>query len=168
LRRFIDSSDEAGFEAGLADALLHPTVRTFRIDEVLELVHQAGMKILQFAQYGAMEDVSDEIERIRKLELGRESSGNFLFYLGHGDRNTCERSKDSFLVLNPCLRKAVSPFQLGTVHVAPRLGFENPLLGWRERSFLRSFRRPVALNSLDSETIAAVTMYKKALFLLQY
>jgi SAM-dependent methyltransferase len=168
LRAFITASDEAGFEAGLADALLHPRVTTFRIDELLEMVDQSGLELLQFAHYGALERVGEEVERLRQLEARRESGGNFLLYLGRGTRSGRRKDGESFLLINPCLRSLVSPLRFGTLRLPPRLGFENPYLGWRERRFLHSFLQPVALNLLDAETIADVEMYRKALFLLQY
>ena len=168
LRAFVDSSDEAGFDAGLADALLHPSVKTFCIDEVMELIHQTGLKLLQFAHYGALEHVDDEVKRIRKMESDRQSSGNFLFYLGHETKKNNRDSALDYLLLNPCLRRAITTLQFGTVRLPPRLGFENPLLGWRERSFLRSFRSPVALHSLGPELLDSVRIYQKAMFLLQY
>lgn len=168
LRAFIEASDEAGFEAGLADALLHPRVRTFRIDELLELIRQTGLEPLQFAHHGALERVGDEVKRIRALEGCRESCGNFLLYLGNAAKTDSRPGADTYLTLNPCLRGAVGALRFGTLRLPPRLGFENPSLGWRERGFLRSFLRPVALNSLSPEARAAVTVYKRALFLLEY
>lgn len=168
LRAFMKGSDEVGFEAGLADALLHPCVRTFRIDELLELVRQTGLELLQFAHRGALERVDDEVSRIRRLEADRQSCGNFLLYLGHANKKSCQDSGESRLVLNPCLQGVVSPLQLGTVQLPARLGFENPPLGRRVRGFLRSFRTPRAPGSLDDEALAAVNIYKRAMFLLQY
>lgn len=167
LRAFIEASDETGFEAGLADALLHPRVRTFRIDELLELIRQTGLQPLQFAHHGALEQVDDEVRRIRQLEAGRQSCGNFLLYLGTGTKAN-SLGNDTLVMLNPCLRNAVGVERFGTVRLPPRLGFENPSLGWRERAFLRSFRRPTAFSSLDPGILAAVTVYKRALFLLEY
>jgi hypothetical protein len=168
LRTFAESSDETGFEAGLADALLHPTVRTYRIDELLELLRQTGLELLQFAHSGALELVDDEIKRIRLLEADRRSCGNFLLYLGHATKKQSRNGGNDHIVLNPCLRSVVSPLRLGTIRLPPRLGFENPPLGWRERSFLHTFRNPVAWCMLGPEVLAAVNSYKKSLFLLQY
>lgn len=168
LRTFSENSDEAGFEAGLADALLHPCVRTFRIDELMELISRSGLKVLQFAHSGALEDVADEVRRVGRLEVDRQSCGNFLLYLGRAAKKVCHDGPGRFIMLNPCLSGAVGPLQVGTLQLPARLGFENPILGWRERCFLRSFRRPRSLGVLDSTSLAAVTVYKKALFLLEY
>ena len=168
LRAFSDSSAEAGFEAGLADALLHPTVRTYRIDELLELLRQTGLELLRFAHYGALESVDAEVDRIRQLEAELQSGGNFLLYLGHATKKQSRNGEDGSITLNPCLSGVVSPLRLGTLHLPPRLGFENPPLGWRERSFLRTFRNPVSRRTLDPATLAAVNCYQNALFLLQH
>jgi SAM-dependent methyltransferase len=168
LRAFVEASDETGFEAGLADTLLHPCVRTFRIDELLELTRQTDLEILRFAHYGALEHVDDEVKRIRQLEAGRQSCGNFLLYLGHATGKNCRIGAGDYILLNPCLSSIVGPLQLGTVLLPPRLGFENPPLGWRERIFLRTFRRPQARRTLDSETRSKINIYKQSLILLQY
>lgn len=171
LRNFIEASDEAEFEAGLADALLHPCVRTFRIDELLGLIRQTGLELLQFAHLGALERVDDEVERIRSFEANRQSCGNFLLYLGHATTKNCwdgQKDDEAYVMLNPCLKGVVGPLQCGTVQLPPRLGFDNPPLGWRERRFLRSFRRPVSLSTLAPDVLASVSVYNKALLLLQY
>ena len=82
LRGFMDASDEAACESGLADALLHPCVHTFRIDAFMELVRQSGLMPLLFAHEGALEDTGQEIGRIRRLEEAGQSPGNFILYLG--------------------------------------------------------------------------------------
>jgi SAM-dependent methyltransferase len=167
LRSFFDSSMEVHFDAGLADALLHPRVRTYRIDELVELIRSAGLELLKFAHYGALTNVEDEVKRIRQLEQRRESCGNFLIYLGKSPCAPSVTGTENSLLLNPCLRGIVGLFQAGKVHIPPRLGFENPVLGFRERTFLRSFLKPVALHSLDAKTLKEVAVYKKALFLIE-
>jgi len=168
LRRFADSSDEAGFEAGLADALLHPRVHTFRIDGFMELICRSGLEPLLFAHAGALENVGLEVERLRRLEAPKESPGNFILYLGHNTAGPCPDDAAAFLVLNPCLSTEVGVLRIGTRQVAPRLGHPNPLLGRRERAFLRQFLlpRPWAALPPHAQTLAAE--YKKALFLLEY
>jgi SAM-dependent methyltransferase len=168
LRAFCEASDETGFDAGLADALLHPCVHTFRIDELLDLIRQAGLELLRFAHYGALEHVADEVQRIRLLEGVRQSCGNFLFYLGHDTKKNCRDDEDGYIMLNPCLKRIVGPLHFGPVHLPARLGFENPPLGRHERSFLRSFRSPTTQSSIDPETRAKISIYKSSLFLLQY
>jgi len=168
LRAFYESSSEAAFDAGLADALLHPRVHTYRIDELLELIAAAGLEPLQFAHFGACERIADEVERIRKLEMHRESCGNFLLYLGKSGARTCPADETTHIVLNPCLRRAVGPLRLGTLRISPRLGFENPPLGWRERRLLNSFRCPVPVGAIDAERRAEVNVYKKSMFLIEY
>ena len=168
LRRFAESSDETSFRSGLADALLHPRVHTFRIDGLMELVRQTGLEPLLFAHDGALEDTGQEIERIRRLETGKQSPGNFILYLGRNVAGPCPDDADSLLMLNPCLISAVGALQLGTQQIPPRLGHANPPLGRSERRFLRQFLRPVPVGSLSPESLPGVAEYVNALFLLRY
>jgi SAM-dependent methyltransferase len=168
LRRYFHSSSEVSFEAGLADALLHPRVHTFRIDDVLEMIQQSGLRLLRFAHHGALDDVGDEAERIRLMERDGFSPGNFLFYLGRSSTGGCRDLEAAKLVVNPCLTGVVSGMHLRPVQVPPRLGFDNPILGWRERRFLRAFRKPVAFSTLTAENRITVHRYLKSLFLIAY
>jgi hypothetical protein len=168
LARFSQASPEAGFDSGLADALLHPCVHTFRIYELIELVRQSGLEPLLFAHDGALEQVDLEIERIRDMEAGHCSPGNFVLYLGKKVSGPCPDSAESLLQLNPCLAATVGRLRVGRTRIAGRLGHDTPLLGWQERGFLRRFIRPVPYGSLTPESRAAAEVYIKALFLLQY
>lgn len=168
LRRFADASDEAACESGLADALLHPRVHTFRIDGLMELVRGSGLEPLMFAHHGALEEVGREVERIRGLEAAKGSPGNFILYLGRNVAGPCRQAGENLLLLNPCLSDAVGPLRLGTLRVPPRLGHDNPPLGYGERRFLRRFRTPVPLRDIPAEHRAATAVYTRALFLLQY
>jgi SAM-dependent methyltransferase len=168
LRRFAEGSDEMMHDSGLADALLHPRVHTMRIDEVVEMVLQSGLELLQFAHEGALADPDKELERVRRLERAREAPGNFVLYLGRNVAGHCGTRSGSLIMLNPCLSRAVSPFALGTVRIAPRLGTPNPPLGWQERRFLRRFRHPRAWDRLPDQDRAMTGPFRDALFLLQY
>lgn len=167
LARFLSVADETGTDSGLADALLHPCVRTYRIDELLQLVARTGLRPLLFAHAGAREDVAAEIERLRLLEKERRSPGNLVLYLGTEAGNT-PTGRDSLIVLNPCLKSAVSSFTLGTIRIPARIGHENPPLGRPERGFLGRFAEPVYRNTLDRESAEEVEEYKRLLFLLEY
>ncbi|HEX9078388.1 MAG TPA: class I SAM-dependent methyltransferase [Desulfuromonadaceae bacterium] len=167
LAGFIDASDEAASVSGLADALLHPLVHTFRIDDFMELVRQSGLKPLLFAHEGALEDPEREVERIREMEAARQSPGNFVLYLGRTSA-PCSGDEPSLLVLNPCLSGVVAGMRLGAQRIPPRLGHDNPPLGHRERRFLRRFLTPVPWESLSGEDRAAATRSCRALFLLRY
>lgn len=167
-RQFAAASEEARFDAGLADALLHPRVRTYRIDAFMELVGQSGLEPLLFAHRQALPVVAQEVARIRMMEKERDAPGNFILYLGKEVRGPGWREEDSSLLLNPCLRGSVGRFHLRPVEVAPRLGHPNPRLGWRERQFLQRFLRPQSWAGLGAEERAMVAAYREALFLLQY
>jgi SAM-dependent methyltransferase len=167
LHRFARASVEASFEAGLADALLHPCVHTFRIHQLMELLEQSDLKPLLFAHRGALESVDQEVERLSRLEARRDSPGNFILYAGRRTASPCTGTGCS-LLLNPCLAKAVSPLRLGTVQIPGRLGHPTPPLGRGERAFLRRFLTPASRESLTPEERRAADVYTKALFLLQY
>jgi SAM-dependent methyltransferase len=168
LAGFMDASDEANSTSGLADALLHPCVHTFRIDGFMELVRQSGLEPLLFAHGGALEDTGQEVERIRRMEAHKQSPGNFILYLGRQPAGRCTDDDASMLMLNPCLSAVVTGIRVGTQRIASRLGHDNPLLGRRERQFLRRFLCPVPWHSLSDDDRTAAARYCKALFLLRY
>jgi SAM-dependent methyltransferase len=168
LRGFIDASDEASYESGLADALLHPRVHTFRIDGFMELIRQSGLEPLRFAHGNALEDVGQEVDRIRQLEASRQSTDNFIVYLGRNVAGPCQDGAASLLMLNPCLSAAVRPLRIGPCRVAPRLGHPNQPLGRKERNFLRHFRSPKPWNEVPPSALPAVRQYIRELFLLRF
>jgi hypothetical protein len=71
-------------------------------------------------------------------------------------------------MLNPCLSRVVTPFSLGDMAIAPRLGVPNPILSRTERAFLRGFRSPRPWSALSGPDRAALFDYCAALFLLQF
>jgi hypothetical protein len=168
LRHFATTSPEAGFKAGLADALLHPCVRSFRIDELMELVDSSGLQPLLFSHADALEGIEDERERIRGMEARHDSPGNFVLYLGRGVSGPRHGKNGSLLMLSPCLRDSVGLFRLTPAHIPARLGHPTPPLGWKARNFLRRFIGPVPWDSLSPESQVTADIYIKALFLLQY
>lgn len=168
MRQFARTSPEARFDAGVADALLHPRVHTYRIDELLALIENSGLVPLRFAGVGALTDVSAEIARLRSMEAVRRSSGNFVLYLARAAATVPPVCEGSVVQLNPCLQQCCSLLRWGKVDIAPRFGGENQSLGRDERRFLRQFRKPVELNSLPEDVLIKVEVYRQALFLLQY
>ena len=168
LRRFAEKSSEATSASGLADALLHPRVHTFRIDECMELVRGSGLQPLLFAHTDALEDVSDEIRRLRLLETEGRSPGNFVLYLGRKNGKSGPDIPDPHLILNPCLRGSVGCFDLGTLRIIPRLGHRTPPIGHRERRFLRPFLKAVSWKALSPAVQATAGGYLQALFLLRF
>lgn len=168
LAGYLEASDETATISGLADALLHPQVQTYRIDDVLDLIDQAGLEPLMFAHRDAKEDPADEIERLRTLEKMRQSPGNFVVYLGRRHAPPVSKHGDRVVMLNPCLVPTVSRFTFGTVRIPARIGIDNPELTWRERSFLRQFVTPVKLCELSDAAISKVTIYKRLLVLVEF
>jgi 2-polyprenyl-3-methyl-5-hydroxy-6-metoxy-1,4-benzoquinol methylase len=168
LKRYAETSFEARSVSGMADALLHPCVTTYTIDRFLELVKLSGLKLLQFAHNGALDDVEAEEERIRRMESVRSSPGNFVAFLGLNTKGPCMSQKNALLQLNPCLIKCVSKAGFADIDIPPRFGRENPLIKRRERLKLRRFTNPVKAEDLSSEELSDADVYRKALFLLQY
>jgi len=167
LRRFSDASDEVAQRSGLADALLHPQVRSYRIEPFMELVQQSSLEPLLFAHKQALPDVHQEIKRIKRMEQGRRSPGNFVLYLGRQTKGRTPDVDDALLVLNPCLSGVVGPLRLGKLDCPPRLGRENPTLDAHARRFLGRFSRPVPVGTLTPEERKLATLYCDALFLLR-
>lgn len=168
LANFMAASDEAASVSGLADALLHPCVHTYRIDGLLEMVHQSGLEPLLFAHRGALENPADEISRLRTLEKDRQSPGNFVLYLGRRSHATTEKTRESVVALNPCLISSVSGLTFGVLRVHSRLGSNNPVLTRQERTFLRRFVTPVHRSQLTDAEALTVAVYKRLLFLVEY
>jgi SAM-dependent methyltransferase len=165
VREYLDASWEARSDSGLADLFLHPCVHTYRIDEFLSLVGQTRLRPLLFAHAGALADPAAEVDRLRELDLRRETPTNIIGYLGLDTNGPCQENEKAFLLLNPHLSIAVSPLHLRPVMVPPRLGRDNPLLDRSARAFLRRFREPIAAETLTREEREWARLYQEALFL---
>jgi SAM-dependent methyltransferase len=168
LHRFAENSCEAASLSGLADALLHPCVHTFRIGQLMELVQNSGLQPLLFIHANALEDIEDEVKRIQSLEAENRSPGNFILFLGNNRRSYYPKDEDLMLMLNPCLRSSVSIFNFGTLRIPPRFGHPTPAIGFKERRFLRQFIKPVSWKTLSVEQQATADLYLKSLFLLKF
>jgi SAM-dependent methyltransferase len=167
LRRFSDASDEVAQKSGLADALLHPLVRTYRIDTFMDLVQQSSLQPLLFAHSDALPDIDQEVMRIRRMEQGRRSPGNFVIFLGRKTQGRTPDEDDAQLLVNPCLSSVVGPFCFGSIECPPRLGHDNPPIDAAARRFLGRFRRPVRAGSLSAADRKVAAKYCDALFLLR-
>jgi len=167
LASYVATSGEAATVAGLADALLHPRVHTYRIDDLLSMIAQTGLELLLFAHRDALEDPKEEVERLRALENNCLSPGNFVLYLGKMVTQAGNDRSNGMMVLNPCLVSAVSRFTLGTLQIPARIGIDNPPLTRRDRSFLRQFVAPVSCRELSGDAAERVAIYKRLLFLVE-
>jgi len=87
---YLAAADEAATDVGVADALLHSRACTYRMDELLETIKRAGLKPLLFDHHGAVEDVSEEVCRLRTLEKTPQSPGNFVVYLARTDESVAQ------------------------------------------------------------------------------
>lgn len=142
LKGYVDAAWEAKNDSGLADLFLHPNVKTYRIDEFMELVGQSGLKPLLFTHLDALADPEQEIIRLRECDRRRETRANIICYLGRDCKGAASPTADSSLMLNPALQEAVSLFNLGSPVPIDRLGHDNPPLTWATRRFLRRFIKP--------------------------
>ncbi len=167
LAAYLASADEPDSLSGLADALLHPLVHTFRIDELMELVSQTGLRPLLFAHHNARENVAEEVNRLRTLEKERYSPDNFVLYLGNGGGDGVQEG-ELHVLLNPCLVSSVGRLSVGATGIPSRIGCENTLLTGREKSFLRRFIAPVPRRELSEHDLQRLAPYRRQLFLLEY
>lgn len=167
LRSYVDAAWEAKNDSGLADLFLHPNVKTYRIDEFMEVVSQTGLKPLLFTHLDALADPQQEIIRLRELDRRRETRANIICYLGRECRGAAIPSSDSWLLLNPALREAVSLFSLSAPTPIDRLGHDNPQLTWNVRRFLRRFIKPVQECTLSEKERQQAERYLQELFLVR-
>lgn len=167
LRSYVENLWEARTDSGLADLFLNPNVKTYRIDEFLEMVSHTGLQPLLFAHQGALSDPEQEIERLRGLEQQRDGGDNIICYLGHDCKGEAASSARSLLLLNPALKDAVSPLTLSAQPPMDRLGHDNAPLDRRARSFLRRFRQPLDEGRLSADERRQAATYLKELYLVR-
>lgn len=167
LKGYVDAAWEAKNDSGLADLFLHPNVKTYRIDEFMEVVGQSGLKPLLFTHLDALADPQQEILRLQELDRRRETRANIICYLGRDCKGTAVPSSDACLMLNPALREAVSPFNLAAPVPIDRLGHDNPPLTWAVRRFLRRFIKPRSEALLTAAEREQVGKFLQELFLVR-
>jgi hypothetical protein len=168
LANYLADSYEAVTVSGLADALLHPRVHTYRIDELLGVIAQTGLELLMFAHRDAAVNPAEEINRLKILEKERRSPGNFVLYLRKKIDQIAAVSGESMIMLNPCLLSSVNRFRFGSLQIPDRVGCANLPLTYRNRAFLRKFVTPVRSKDLSVDEAQHVAVYKRLLFLVEY
>lgn len=173
-RQCVDSSYEAGFDWGLADLFLHPYAKTYRLDELLSLLDKAHLEPLLFTHQGASSDTTLEIEKLRALETNRLLSTNFILFAGRTEdseiRNQWQKEKtkvDTFVSLNPVIKKSLPLFPFRPLKPDPKLGFENPPIDVKGNFLLSRFKHPVKKSTIDSIQWQAIQEYLRALFLIE-
>jgi SAM-dependent methyltransferase len=165
LRACLEQCPDATFDAGLADALLHPHATTFRSHELMALVAGTTLTPLLFAHSGALPNIEDELDRLAQLEKSGELHSNFILYLGKNPKGSAGMTAGTHLVINPTLtHTGIGAFPTTTT-IPPRLGFTNPLLDRSTRRLLRRFRQPVPIASLTPEEHNLCVPLINALFL---
>jgi SAM-dependent methyltransferase len=170
----IESSYEASFDWGLADMFLHPYARTYKIDELLEILGKAQLEPILFFHPGALSDVQDEITRVRRMEMANELSTNFILFVGRMDdskiRLAWDRDKqtqDTFISLNPVIKNSLPLLPFKTLKPGPKLGFINPSIDFKATRLLSKFRQPIRKSSMEPDGWEALQPYLKAMFLIE-
>lgn len=165
LARVVAELPEARSAAGFADAFLHPRARTYRIDQLMELLERTGLTPLLFTHHKASPDAATEVERLRRAEREGTIGHNYTLLVGKTVRGGSSWGTGSRLLLNPALQRAVSGFRLLPLRIDGRLGSANPCLDRAGRRFLRRFREPVAVELLTEAELSLAKRYCDALFL---
>lgn len=142
-------------------------MKTYRINEFMEVVGQTGLKPLLFTHLDALADPQQEIARLQELDCRRETRANIICYLGRDCKGEAARSSESHLLLNPALREAVTLLSPSSPQPMDRLGHDNPRLSWGVRRFLRRFRKPVPELTLTAGEQQQAERYLQELFLVR-
>jgi len=170
----IESSYEASFDWGLADMFLHPYAKTYKIDELLKTLGEAGLEPILFAHPGALSDTGQEIARLRSLELANELSTNFILFAGRMEDseirlawNRRKQIEDTVISLNPAIKNSLPLLPFKTLKPGPKLGFQNPLIDLEANRLLSKFKRPVWKSNMEPARWGAIQPYLQAMFLIE-
>ncbi len=170
----IDSTYEARFDWGVADMFLHPYAKTYKIDEVLEILDEAQLEPILFIHPGALVDVLEEIARLREMEHAKKLATNFILFAGRIEDselrlawNRRKQTQDTLISLNPLIKSSLPLLPLKTLRPAPKFGFENPLIDFKVNRLLSQFRQPVKKSSLTPARWDAIQPYLQAMFLVE-
>ena len=168
----IDSNYEAGFDWGLADMLLHPYAKTYRLDELLDSLAQARLEPILFIHPNALPDPDREIARLGDLERSHRLNINFILLAGRVEDsemrsiwNRRKASEDTFITLNPVIQKSLPLLPFKRLKPSPKLGFENPPLDFKTGRLLSRFKHLVRKSSLEPVQWGTVQPHLQALFL---
>ncbi len=170
----IDSNYEAGFDWGLADMFLHPYAKTYRLNELLDMLDKAGLEPILFIHSNALPDPAREIARLNDLELNNQLNANFILLAGRVEDsdmrltwNRHKETRDTFITLNPAIKNSLSQLPFKRLKPSPKLGFENPPLDFKTGRLLSRFQHPVRKSSVEPARWNAIQPYLKALFLIE-
>ncbi|MCB1921111.1 MAG: class I SAM-dependent methyltransferase [Candidatus Competibacteraceae bacterium] len=173
-RECVDAAPEAAFDSGLADLFLHPYARTYFLIELLAKLDQADLELLGFIHPGALPDIGAEIARLRNLETARTLTTNFILFAGRKEDASRRRvwkdfkaRQETWVSLNPVIKKFLPRFPLIPIKPAPRLGFDNPVINFAEKRLLARFKTPVAKSVIEPDCLEAVEKRLHALFLIE-
>ncbi len=168
LRSYAGSTCETRFSSGIADALLHPCVKSFRIDELMDIVSASGLTPLSFAHEGALDSIEQEVKRIREMERKHLSPGNFILYLGKNCYGECIGEEKSMIKLNQCLDGFLGNFRFRPLQIGLHSGRGKKVLDRRARKFLRRFAKPNRWSDLDENEKLVVEQQIKSMLLIRY
>lgn len=137
-KEFFENNYECTFDSGIADALLHPQVKTFKINEFVELINKTDLKILKFIHSGALSEVDQEISRLKILEKNNKLENNFACILGK--RNYSRNFKIRSWIINPMIKKELEKFS--TKILPNKFGVEPPILDLKAKTILQNYINP--------------------------
>lgn len=171
-RSCIESAYEARFDWGLADLFLHPYAKTYTLHELLEALQQARLEPIQFIHPGALFEVDAEIQRLERLEANNELASNFMLFAGRAEDSQKrlhwrqeKKDQDTLIALNPAIQKSLPLLPFIPLKPGPKLGFENPVIGFKANRLLARFKRPLRKSALGPDRWTAIQPYLHALFL---
>ncbi|MBL8258863.1 MAG: methyltransferase domain-containing protein [Candidatus Competibacteraceae bacterium] len=171
-RGCIESAYEARFDWGLADLFLHPYAKTYTLHELLEALQQARLEPIQFIHPGALPDVDAEIQRLERLEANNALASNFMLFAGRAEDSQKrlhwrqeKKDQDTLIALNPAIQKSLPLLPFIPLKPGPKLGFENPVIGFKANRLLARFKRPLRKSALGPDRWTAIQPYLHALFL---
>ena len=153
---------------------LHPYAKTYKIDELLDILGAARLEPILFVHPGALSEPAEEIERLRKLETGNELATNFILLAGRKEDSAIRRAwnrrrqtEDTLISLNPVIEKPLSPLLPKTLKPGPKLGFENPPIDFKANRLLAKFKRPARKSTVEAGVWDAIQPYLHAMFLIE-
>lgn len=81
LARRLAETPEGNTDCGLADAFLHPQVVTYRVTALRDLIRTSGLELVTFCHPSALDEPSQEWQRLKDLEANGTLDENYTLLL---------------------------------------------------------------------------------------